>query len=114
VTTSCSPACLPACGRCEFCARGLSNLCDLGATLLTGARAEDPTSFRMHTLDGEPVGQQCGISTFSEYTTASTASVVKIDKSIPLRAAALLGCAAPTGFGSRCARRRSRPATPSS
>jgi S-(hydroxymethyl)glutathione dehydrogenase/alcohol dehydrogenase len=107
-------SCLPACGRCEFCARGLSNLCDLGATLLTGARAEDPTSFRMHTLDGEPVGQQCGISTFSEYTTASTASVVKIDKSIPLRAAALLGCAAPTGFGSRCARRRSRPATPSS
>ena len=91
---------LPACGRCEFCARGLSNLCDLGATLLTGARAEDPTSFRMHTLDGEPVGQQCGISTFSEYTTASTASVVTIDKSIPLRAAALLGCAVPTGFGS--------------
>src|ERR1044072_4631600 len=26
---------LPACGRCEFCARGLSNLCDLGASLLT-------------------------------------------------------------------------------
>jgi S-(hydroxymethyl)glutathione dehydrogenase/alcohol dehydrogenase len=91
---------LPACGRCEFCARGMSNLCDLGASLLTGARADDPTSFRMHTLDGEPVGQQCGISTFSEYTTASTASVVKIDKSIPLRAAALLGCAVPTGWGS--------------
>ncbi|TVT51462.1 NDMA-dependent alcohol dehydrogenase [Amycolatopsis rhizosphaerae] len=90
---------LPACGHCEFCARGLSNLCDLGASLLTGARAEDPTSFRMH-LDGEPVGQQCGISTFSEYTTASVDSVVKIDKSIPLRAAALVGCGVPTGWGS--------------
>ena len=90
---------LPACGKCEFCARGMSNLCDLGASLLTGARAEDPTSFRMH-LDGVPVGQQCGISTFSEYTTASVDSVVKIDKSIPLRAAALVGCGVPTGWGS--------------
>jgi NDMA-dependent alcohol dehydrogenase len=90
---------LPACGKCEFCARGLSNLCDLGATLLTGARADDPTSFRMH-LDGEPVGQQCGISTFSEYTTASVASVVKIPKEMPLKSAALLSCGVPTGFGS--------------
>ncbi|GHF53339.1 S-(hydroxymethyl)glutathione dehydrogenase/alcohol dehydrogenase [Amycolatopsis bartoniae] len=90
---------LPACGKCEFCARGLSNLCDLGASLLTGARAGDPASFRMH-LDGEPVGQQCGISTFSEYTTAAVDSVVKIDKSIPLRAAALVGCGVPTGWGS--------------
>ncbi|MDI2030309.1 NDMA-dependent alcohol dehydrogenase [Saccharopolyspora sp. TS4A08] len=90
---------LPACGRCEFCARGLSNLCDLGASLLTGARADDPTSFRMH-LDGRPVGQQCGISTFSEHTTVSIDSVVKIDKSIPLRSAALVGCGVPTGWGS--------------
>ncbi|MFC7343840.1 NDMA-dependent alcohol dehydrogenase [Saccharopolyspora griseoalba] len=90
---------LPACGKCEFCARGLSNLCDLGASLLTGARADDPSSFRMH-LDGQPVGQQCGISTFSEHTTASVDSVVKIDKSIPLRSAALVGCGVPTGWGS--------------
>lgn len=90
---------LPACGRCEFCARGLSNLCDLGATLLTGARAEDPTSYRMH-LDGAPVGQQCGISTFSDYTTASTASVVKVDPALPLKQAALLSCGVPTGWGS--------------
>lgn len=90
---------LPACGHCEFCARGMSNLCDLGASLLTGARASDPTSFRMH--EGTtPVGQQCGISTFSEYTTAAIDSVVKIDKDIPLKAAALLSCGVPTGWGS--------------
>ncbi|WP_369131046.1 NDMA-dependent alcohol dehydrogenase [Modestobacter roseus] len=90
---------LPACGKCEYCAQGRSNLCDLGASLLTGARAEDPTSFRMH-LDGQPVGQQCGISTFSEHTTASVDSVIKIEKDIPLKTAALMGCAVPTGFGS--------------
>jgi S-(hydroxymethyl)glutathione dehydrogenase/alcohol dehydrogenase len=90
---------LPACGKCEYCAQGLSNLCDLGASLLTGARADDPASFRMHE-DGRPVGQQCGISTFSEYTTASVDSAVKISPDIPLRAAALVGCGVPTGWGS--------------
>ncbi|MCZ2816119.1 NDMA-dependent alcohol dehydrogenase [Modestobacter sp. VKM Ac-2984] len=90
---------LPACGHCEPCAQGQSNLCDLGASLLTGARADDPTSFRM-SEDGNPVGQQCGISTFSEYTTASVDSVVKISKDVPLKAAALVGCGVPTGWGS--------------
>ncbi|MGY4711575.1 NDMA-dependent alcohol dehydrogenase [Mycolicibacterium sp. CBM1] len=99
---------LPACGRCEFCAEGRSNLCQLGASVLSGARAEDPTSFRMH-LDGTPVGQQCGVSTFSEYTTVSTASVVKIDKSIPLKSAALLSCGVPTGWGSAVNSARIRP-----
>ena len=99
---------LPACGHCEFCARGLSNLCDLGASLLTGARASDPTSFRM-TEDGHPVGQQCGISTFSEYTTASIDSVIKIDKDIPLKPAALVGCGVPTGWGSAVNSAQVRP-----
>ena len=90
---------LPACGRCEFCAQGMSNLCDLGASLLTGARADDPTSFRM-SENGQPVGQQCGISTFAEYTTASIDSVITIDREIPLKSAALVGCGVPTGFGS--------------
>ena len=48
------------------------------------------------------VGQQCGISTFSEYTTASTASVVKIDKSIPLRGG---GAAGLRGAGRAAVRR---------
>ncbi|GAB3250680.1 NDMA-dependent alcohol dehydrogenase [Kineosporia babensis] len=89
---------LPACGHCEFCARGLSNLCDLGASLLSGARPDDPTSFRMHE-NGSPVGQMCGISTFAEYTTASVDAVVKIDPDIPLKLAALIGCGVPTGWG---------------
>ncbi|MBT0770590.1 NDMA-dependent alcohol dehydrogenase [Kineosporia sp. J2-2] len=90
---------LPACGRCEFCARGMSNLCDLGASLLTGARADDPSSFRM-SENGKPVGQQCGVSTFAELTTASVDSVVKIDRDIPLKLAALVSCGVPTGWGS--------------
>ena len=31
---------LPACGRCRFCATGHSNLCDLGAYLMTGTQPD--------------------------------------------------------------------------
>jgi S-(hydroxymethyl)glutathione dehydrogenase/alcohol dehydrogenase len=42
----------------------------------------------------------CGISTFLETTTVSLASVVKIDKDIPLEQACLIGCGVSTGWGS--------------
>lgn len=90
---------LAACGRCRMCGRGQSNLCDLNAGLLSGARLEDPTSFRM-SLDGAPVGQFVGISCFSQYTTVSTKQVVKIAPDISLRAASLIGCGVQTGWGS--------------
>jgi S-(hydroxymethyl)glutathione dehydrogenase/alcohol dehydrogenase len=90
---------IPACGRCRWCAEGKQNLCDLGATMMFGSRFEDPTSFRM-SLDGAPVGQMCGISTFSELTTLSVNSVVKVAKDIPLDTLSLLGCCVGTGWGS--------------
>ena len=37
---------LPGCGRCRWCASGMQNLCDLGASTLGGARPRIPTSFR--------------------------------------------------------------------
>jgi S-(hydroxymethyl)glutathione dehydrogenase/alcohol dehydrogenase len=90
---------LPACGRCRFCARGQQNLCDDGATVLIGSRLEDPESFRMH-LDGQPVAQMSGISTFADYTLADRKSCVKIPKDIPLDKACLTGCGVGTGWGS--------------
>jgi NDMA-dependent alcohol dehydrogenase len=91
---------LPACGRCRWCATGHQNLCDLGATLLVGARFDDPESFRLHLDDGTPVGQMCGISTFCEYTTVGVASAVKVPDDTPLEVACLLGCSVGTGWGS--------------
>jgi NDMA-dependent alcohol dehydrogenase len=90
---------IPGCGRCRWCARGQQNLCDLGANMLVGARFEDPTSFRM-SLDGAPVAQMAGISTFSEYTTVDMNSCVKIPDDIPLDKACLVGCGVGTGWGS--------------
>lgn len=90
---------VPACGRCRWCAEGQQNLCDLGANMLVGSRFEDPTSFRM-SLDGRPVGQMCGISTFSEYTTVSIDSAIKVPDDVALDKLALLGCGVGTGWGS--------------
>ncbi|MFD7179674.1 NDMA-dependent alcohol dehydrogenase [Streptomyces sp. NPDC059904] len=90
---------LPACGHCRWCATGQQNLCDLKAGILAGPRWTDGT-YRVHTTDGAPVGQMCGISTFLADTTVSLNSVVKIDDDIPLDKAALVGCGVSTGWGS--------------
>jgi S-(hydroxymethyl)glutathione dehydrogenase/alcohol dehydrogenase len=90
---------LPGCGRCRWCATGHQNLCDLGRFLLAGCRPDDPTSFRL-SLDGAPVGQMSGISTFCEHTTVSVASAIRIEKDIPLDKACLTGCSVGTGWGS--------------
>jgi NDMA-dependent alcohol dehydrogenase len=91
---------LAACGRCRWCASGIQNLCDVGATTLQGSRPEDPTSFRMHTVDGDPIGQMCGISTFAEHSVVSVMSAVKVEKDLPLDKVCLLGCGVGTGWGS--------------
>jgi NDMA-dependent alcohol dehydrogenase len=91
---------LPGCGKCRWCASGMQNLCDLGAGLLTGARFDDPTSYRVHLDDGTDVGQMCGIGTFAEHTTVGVDSAVKVAKDLPLDKLCLLGCGVGTGWGS--------------
>jgi len=88
---------LPGCGRCRWCASGMQNLCDLGATLLTGARQDG--TYRM-SRDGQPVGQMCGISTFSAHSVVAVESAVKVPEDLPLEKACLVGCGVGTGWGS--------------
>ena len=90
---------LPACGKCRWCGRGMQNLCDRGAGAFTGARFTDPGSYRM-SLDGQPVGQAFGISTFSEYTTVDVDNAIKVSADAPLQSLCLLGCGVGTGWGS--------------
>jgi len=90
---------IPSCGRCRWCASGMTNLCDLGAHLTRGSRFDDLESFRF-TVDGQGVGQLCGLGTFAERTVVSTESVVKVDKDLPLTSVCLLACGVGTGWGS--------------
>ena len=91
---------IPGCGKCRWCASGMQNLCDLGIHLLSGSRFRDTSSFKVHTLDGQPVGTMCGLGTFSEHMLADVDSAVKVDKDLPLDKLCLLGCGVGTGFGS--------------
>ncbi|MDG3010341.1 NDMA-dependent alcohol dehydrogenase [Rhodococcus sp. D2-41] len=89
---------LAGCGRCRWCAHGMQNLCDRGAAIMTGGRPDEPGTHRL-SLDGEPVAQTCGISTFSEYTTVHVDNAVKVDPALPLDRLCLLGCGVGTGWG---------------
>ncbi|MBD0860478.1 NDMA-dependent alcohol dehydrogenase [Gordonia sp. zg691] len=88
---------LPACGKCIPCVAGDQNLCDLGAGVLGGVTLDG--DHRVHAR-GKGVGAMCFLGTFSPYVVAPLNSVIKIDKSIPLDKAALVGCGVPTGWGS--------------
>ena len=87
---------IPACGRCDPCSRGLSNLCVLGAAIIAGPQLDG--TFRFH-AKGQGLGQMCVLGTFSEYTVVPMASVIKVDPNIALDTAALVGCGVTTGYG---------------
>ncbi len=88
---------VPSCGHCQPCAEGRPALCEPAAaanvagTLLSGAK-------RMR-WKGEPVSHFVGVSAFAEHAVLSRRGVQKIDKSLPLEIAALMGCAVMTGVG---------------
>ena len=88
---------LPACGWCRWCVTGQSYLCDRGANAMTGAMADG--SFRFH-RQGVGVGALCCLGTFSQWTTVSQDSLVRIRSDIPLDVACLVSCGVPTGWGS--------------
>ena len=88
---------LPSCGHCSYCARGMGNLCDMGAAIMMGPQIDG--TYRFHAR-GEDIGQMCLLGTFSEYTVVPRASLVKIDTGTPLDKAALIGCGVTTGYGS--------------
>ena len=89
---------IPSCGVCPPCSSGHQNLCDLGAGLLGGASISDG-SFRIQ-VRGQDVTAMVLLGTFAPYMTVHQASVVKIEKDIPLEVACLVGCGVTTGWGS--------------
>ncbi len=88
---------LPACGRCRWCASGHQNLCDMGAIILLGIQADG--TYRRKAR-GKDVGVMVGVGSFSELSTVSETSLVKVDDDLPLSRACLLGCGVMTGWGS--------------
>lgn len=88
---------IPACGRCTWCARGLQNLCDNGALILSGAQLDG--TFRMKAA-GQDVATASMLGTFANWQVMDEVSCIKIRDDVPLNVACLLACGVPTGWGS--------------
>lgn len=88
---------LPSCGKCRMCVSGRAAMCELGAGVLGGTSPDG--THRVHAR-GQGVGCMSYLGTFAPYITVPTDALVKIDKDIPLKSAALIGCGVPTGWGS--------------
>lgn len=89
---------IPACGKCRWCATGQSYICDVGANLFDKEMTTDGTVRRR--LGDQALSAMTQLGTFSEYAIVSQDSVIKLDKSIPFHAAALVSCGVTTGWGS--------------
>jgi Zn-dependent alcohol dehydrogenase len=88
---------LPACGRCEECARGLGHLCSAAWEAMASGGLLDGTP-RL-SRDGEPVHHYAFLSTFAEHTVVPAACCIPIPAGVPFEVAALAGCAVATGTG---------------
>jgi S-(hydroxymethyl)glutathione dehydrogenase/alcohol dehydrogenase len=88
---------VPACGSCRACRSGHPNLCEPAGRCGAAGTLLDGTS-RLH-VNGERLQHGLMTACFAEQAVVAARSAVKIPNELPLRQAALLGCAVVTGFG---------------
>jgi S-(hydroxymethyl)glutathione dehydrogenase/alcohol dehydrogenase len=81
----------PACGTCWWCVNGMSNHCELKASVSAQPRHELP--------DGRRAPSLCGCGTFAEAMVVHEASVVPVETDLADEKLALLGCGVTTGLG---------------
>src|SRR5205807_7396401 len=87
-------ACLSGfCGACAQCLAGHPNLC-------VGGVVTRPESARSRlSQEGRPFRQFAGIASYADHMLLHENSLVKIDRTLPLDRAALVGCGVLTGVG---------------
>lgn len=98
---------IPGCGVCRWCRRGLHHFCAEGPRITAGPQLDG--SYRRRDHAGVAVGAFCMIGGFAERTVVDEASVVVIDKDIPLDLASLVACGVPAGVGAARHRARVKP-----
>jgi S-(hydroxymethyl)glutathione dehydrogenase/alcohol dehydrogenase len=91
------------CGHCDFCVTGRLNLC------VSDETARGPADPPRLSRAGVALPQFLNLSAFAEQILAHEHAVVAIAKEMPLDRAALIGCAAVTGFGAVAHTARVRP-----
>jgi NDMA-dependent alcohol dehydrogenase len=98
---------IPGCGICRWCRQGLHHLCAEGPRITRGPQLDG--TYRRRDGKGVAVGAFCMVGAFAERTVVDQASVVVIDKDIPLDLASLVACGVPAGVGAARHRARVKP-----
>ena len=98
---------IPGCGTCLWCRRGLHHFCAEGPRITQGPQLDG--TYRRRDRAGADVGAFCMVGGFAERTVVDQASVVVIDRDIPLDLASLVACGVPAGVGAARHRARVRP-----
>src|SRR5437868_9237341 len=90
----------PACGTCFYCLHDKPNLCETFTGPIWAGTMLDGTPRLYH--NGAPVYHYCGLATFAQYAVVPQESCIAVRRDVPLKAAALVGCAVATGVGAAC------------
>ncbi len=97
---------VPNCGHCTPCETGNPQLCDAAAS--TPGTMFDGTT-RLFSMDGKPILHMGKVACFAEKAVVPETGCIPIPKTVPLSAAALIGCCVPTGVGAVINRAKVRP-----
>jgi S-(hydroxymethyl)glutathione dehydrogenase / alcohol dehydrogenase len=85
----------PTCGRCHYCVIGRPNLCERRQP----GRGVLPDGTTRMSLQGRAVYHYGHVATYASSTVVHESCAIKIDPSVPLDRAALIGCSVMTGVG---------------
>jgi S-(hydroxymethyl)glutathione dehydrogenase/alcohol dehydrogenase len=85
------------CGQCHYCRAGEPHLCGVGARINQHFRMPDGSSRLRH--EGVELQAFSALGAMAERVVAPARAVVKLAEGVPLRTAALVGCAVTTGVG---------------
>jgi len=98
---------IPGCGGCRWCRQGREHLCALGPRITQGTQLDG--SYRRRDAAGRDVGAFCMVGAFARHTVVHQASVVVVDRDLPMDLASLVACGVPAGVGAARHRARVRP-----
>lgn len=86
----------PACGRCDYCSRGLFSVCPDAMAIATSMLPDGTTRL---SRAGETVFRGLGLAGWAEEVVVAEQGAVRIDADVPLDVACVIGCAVQTGVG---------------
>lgn len=86
----------PACGRCDYCRRGLFTVCSDSMGIATGMLPDGSTRL---SRGGATVYRGLNLAAWAEEVVVSESGAVRIDPDVPLDVACVVGCAVQTGVG---------------